>query len=150
MRKFVLPCLIAFALVLSGCYSAQVTTEKEPGGETIEMRKTGFVNGLVMQGMPVDGARMCPNGVASVSTELTFLDQFLGALTGGIYSPMTVTLNCASGEMSGGMSKLVPAPDIDFKLPEETKQTEVEKTISAAAQKSATMDRPVQVKFTSQ
>ncbi|WP_263786233.1 hypothetical protein [Salinibacter grassmerensis] len=48
------------------------------------------------------------------------------------------------------MSKLVPAPDIDFKLPEETKQTEVEKTISAAAQKSATMDRPVQVKFTSQ
>lgn len=114
------------------------------------MRKIGFVNGLVMQDIPVDAARMCPNGVASVSTELTFLGQFLLALTSGIYSPMAATPNCASGGMSGGVSRLVPALDIDFKLPGDTKQTEVEETISAAAQKSAPMDRPVQLRFTSQ
>jgi hypothetical protein len=142
MRKLLLPCLLAFALLFSGCYQAKVTTGRDAGGETMTMRKTGFINGLVMQGMPVDGASQCQNGVASVTTKLTVVDQFLAALTGGLYSPMTVQVTCASG----GMSSLMPAPEIDFTLPEDATKAEVEETITAAAQESATTQQPVQVK----
>jgi hypothetical protein len=133
-----------FALTFSGCYQAQVTTGNEAGGETITMRKTGFINGLVMQGMPVDAASQCNGGVASVTTKLTFVDQILAGLTGGLYTPMTVQITCASGGMSG----LMPAPDVDFTLPKDAPRAEVEETITAAAQQSADAQRPVRVKVT--
>lgn len=143
MRKLALPCLIVFGLLFSGCYGTKVTTGLEKGSKTVTKRQTGFVNGLVMQNMPIDGTNRCPNGVAAVKTELTVLDQLLASFTGGIYSPITVSVTCAAGSMSSTM----PAPDVDFTVPEDAPKVEVKETITAAAEQSAERNESVRVQF---
>jgi hypothetical protein len=144
MRKLILPCLLVFGLLFSGCYQAQVTTGNEPGGETITETRSGYLWGLSMQGFPIDGASKCPNGVASVSTKLTFVDLLIRSIgpVGLFYAPMHVTIECAGG----GMSSVMPAPDVDYTLPGDATKAETKSTITAAAKQSAATQSPVQVK----
>ncbi len=142
MRKLALPCLIVFGLLFSGCYGAKVTTGLEEGSKTVTKRHTGFINGLVMQGMPVSGKNQCPNGVAAVKTELTFMDGIFANLTGGLYSPMTVSVTCAAGSMSS-----LSAPDIDFTVPDDAPDAEVEATLTTAAEQSADRNESVHVQL---
>jgi hypothetical protein len=41
----------------------------------------------------------CPEGVAQVDTQLSFLNQLVSFLTWGIYTPMEIVVTCASGGM---------------------------------------------------
>lgn len=129
--------IVAFAL--SGCYSAQVTTDKQPSGEVIEKKwATGFVAGLATPGAKIDAAQQCSNGVAMVETEVSFLNQLATFVTFNLYSPMSVTVTCASG---GSMSTLIPPPDLED-------QIEIEDgTLQAAALKSARTAEPVRVEM---
>ena len=129
--------IVAFAL--SGCYSVQVTTDKQPTGEVIEKKwATGFVAGLATPGAKIDAAQQCSNGVAMVETEVSFLNQLATFVTFNLYSPMSVTVTCASG---GSMSTLMPPPDLED-------QIEIEDgTLQAAALKSARTAEPVRVEI---
>ena len=39
----------------------------------------------------------CPNGVAKVETQHRFVNQLVGLLTLGIYTPMQIKVTCAAG-----------------------------------------------------
>jgi len=131
--------ILAFAL--SGCYSAQVTTDKQPSGQVIEKPwATGFVAGLATPGAQIDAAQQCSNGVAMVETQVSFLNQLATFVTFNLYSPMSVTVTCAAG---GSMSDL-QAPD--FTVPEEADDATVHDVFRAAAQQSAEAAVPVRVK----
>jgi hypothetical protein len=139
IASFLVIPILAFAI--SGCYSAQVTTDKQPSGQVIEKPwATGFVAGLATPGAQIDAAQQCPNGVAMVETQVSFLNQLATFVTFNLYSPMSVTVTCAAG---GSMSVL-QAPD--FTVPEEADDATVHDVFRAAAQQSAQAAAPVRVK----
>jgi hypothetical protein len=84
-------------LPLAGCYHAIVETGR-PASETVIEDKwaSSFVHGLVPPDV-VETASQCPNGVARVETQLSFLNMLVAALTFGIYTPMQITVTCAAG-----------------------------------------------------
>lgn len=91
--------LLALLPALGGCYHAIVNTGASPGTETISQPWAhSFLFGLVPPST-VDAADECDSGVARVETQLSFLNQIAYILTGGIYSPMTIEVTCASGGM---------------------------------------------------
>lgn len=140
MRKLLLPTLLSFALLLTGCYQARVTTGEDPG-RTIEKKfASGFINGLATPGANIDAAE-CENGVAVVETQLSVPNMLVGAVTFGIYTPMDVRITCAA---SSSMSHLMKAPELS--VPEGATTAEVRHTLNKAAQKSAEAQTPVQVK----
>jgi hypothetical protein len=138
IASFLVIPILAFAI--SGCYSAQVTTDKQPSGQVIEKPwATGFVAGLATPGAQIDAAQQCSNGVAMVETQVSFLNQLATFVTFNLYSPMSVTVTCAAG---GSMSVL-QAPD--FTVPEEADDATVHDVFRAAAQQSAKAAVPVRV-----
>jgi hypothetical protein len=95
MRR-VFPALIA-ALVCSGCYHVTVVTGSPVASQTINKEwQNSFVLGLVPP-PELSTKEGCPQGVSKVETERSFLNGLVGAITWNIYTPMHVTVSCASG-----------------------------------------------------
>jgi len=135
--------LVALLFALSSCYSAQVTTDKQPSAQTIEKEWAhGFINGLVMIGAEVDAAQ-CDNGVAEVETKVSFLNLLVNGITGGLYSPMSITVTCAAG----GMSSADIAPDKKFNLAKDVDKQKAANTVKKAAKKSKALGEAVYVTF---
>ena len=89
--------LAALALSVAGCYHATVETGLRPSAVRVERKWAhGFLYGQVPPST-VETAARCPHGVAKVETRLSFLSQVAYALTGGIYSPMEIVVQCAEG-----------------------------------------------------
>ncbi len=98
MRTFL---VVIFAFGLSGCYHASVTTGLTPSAQVIdEPFATSWIYGLVPP-ETVEAANECENGVARVETQLSFVNQLVGLITFGIYTPMHITVTCASGTVTG-------------------------------------------------
>lgn len=95
-------CVLAMlTIALSGCYHATVDTGQPASGEVIvEPWAHGFIYGLVPPST-VETAERCPNGVAQVETQLSFLNMLASALTFSLYSPMTIEVQCASAGVGG-------------------------------------------------
>jgi len=140
--NFILILLVAGSLLFSGCYSAEITTDRTPSGQTIEKSwATGFINGLAMVDSNIDASE-CSNGVARVETKLSFLNQLVGGLTFGLYSPMTVKVTCAT---DGGRAMLHEAPDLE--VPRNATQEEINATLQEASFQSMKTSEPVSVRF---
>lgn len=89
----------AAAVALSGCATHKINytnPSAAPGGATSQHKQSFFLWGLV-GGSPVDLARVCPSGVAAITSRSSALDGILAALTGGLYSPLSVDVTCAGG-----------------------------------------------------
>jgi Bor protein len=101
------------ALLLPACYHA--TIETGATASTTVIRK-GFASGWIYGLVPpkaVETASKCPDGVARVETQLSFVNQLVGFLTLGIYTPMEIVVTCAEpAAMSSDATELVvPAGD---------------------------------------
>ena len=132
MRK--LAALSLAAIVLTGCYHATINTGRTPSTQVVEKAwASGWIYGLVPPST-VETAQKCPNGVATVETQLSFANQLVNFLTAGIYSPMAIRITCAQ---SGGTASL---PRIDAGGNNGA-------AIQAAAQLSAQRETPVLVSF---
>ncbi len=84
-------------VVLSGCYHATIETGLPPSNVTVEEPwAASWIVGLVPP-KTVETAALCPNGVAVVETQQSFLNGLVGALTFGIFTPMNITVTCADG-----------------------------------------------------
>jgi hypothetical protein len=93
-RRIAVTC---FALLLSGCYHATIETGLTPSTVTLEERwANSWIYGLVPP-KTINTSARCTTGVARVETQLSFLNQLVGLLTLGIYTPMDVRVTCAQG-----------------------------------------------------
>lgn len=87
---------IALAVLLSGCYHATVDTGRMPSPQVIEKSfASGWILGLVPPSTVATAAK-CPDGVAKVETQLSFVNQLVSFITVGIYTPMSIKATCAA------------------------------------------------------
>jgi hypothetical protein len=92
--------LCAAVLLLSGCYRVTVITGAPTTAQTIDKPwQMSFVFGLVPP-PELETRPKCPQGVAEVMTERTFLNGLVGALSSSLITPMRVKVTCASGPVS--------------------------------------------------
>ena len=111
-----LPSLAAAAAVVlsAACYHATVETGR-PVGSTVVSKPwvATFLWGLV-PAKDISVAAECPNGIARVETQQTFVNGLVGLLTLGIYTPQTATITCAAsrtGALPGATPPVIAARD---------------------------------------
>ena len=137
MKRSLLALVVAVAVSVS-CYHATIETGRTASGQTISNPWAhSFVFGLVPPST-VNTAAQCPNGVAKVETVHSFLNGLVAALTFSIYTPMTITVSCAS---AGSAS----APDI--RIPPGAAQDDVIELMAEAADRAVAHKRPIIVQF---
>jgi hypothetical protein len=141
MHRLLPLALLALVLGASGCYHAQVTTGQPASGQVVERSfATSWINGLVPPDV-TNVAQECPNGVARVETQLSFVNQLVTALTLGIYSPMTIRVTCAASG-SAALDAQETVPVAAGASPEEVRQA-----FGAAADLAVGSGKPVLVHF---
>ncbi len=130
---------VAAALVLSvGCYHATIETGRAASSEVIAKPwANSWIYGLVPPAT-VSTAAQCPNGVARVETQLSFLNALVGALTFGIYTPINILVTCASAGTASAPDLLVP----DRATPDE-----IVRVMTEAAERTVALHRGVVVQF---
>ena len=127
------------AILLSGCYHATIDTGRIPSTQVLEQSfASSWIYGLVPP-KTVETASRCPDGVAKVETQHTFVNQLVGFLTLGIYTPMHIRVTCAqAGGASSGASLTVP---------DKAGSDEVREAFRDAADLAAREESPVTVRF---
>jgi len=92
-RAILLPLLFLFS---AGCYHATVDTGLPASNDHIHKAfASSWIAGLVPPST-VETASECPNGVARVETQQSFVNQLVGFITFGIYTPMQIDVTCAA------------------------------------------------------
>jgi hypothetical protein len=98
---------VFMAVALSGCYHATIDTGRPASSTVIQIDWAhGFIFGLVPPAT-VETASTCPNGVAKVETQHSFLNLLAQFITFSLYTPITITVTCASagrGSIDGAKS----------------------------------------------
>jgi Bor protein len=80
----------------AGCYHATVETGASPSNQVIEKKfASSWIYGLVPPST-VSTTERCPNGPAKVETQHSFVNQLVGFITLGIYTPMEIKVTCAA------------------------------------------------------
>ena len=129
-------------VVLSGCsYHATIETGLPPSNETVEEPwAASWIGGLVPPST-VETAAQCPDGVARVETQISFLNALVAALTLSIFTPMNIKVTCADG----GRMNRVDAVDIQVDPGATVEQRR--QALNEAAQRSAEIGVAVFVSF---
>jgi hypothetical protein len=134
---------VAAAICLAatiGCYHQVVQTGLSPGTTVISKPWTAtWLWGLVPAGA-IDVTQQCASGIATVETQMSFMNGLVGVLTLGIYTPRDVKVTCASGTASvSGMSQIQVAGNARA----EERQVAFERAIAEAT----LTGKPVAVNF---
>ena len=90
----------------------------------------------------VKASLKCEHGVAKMETQLSFVNQLVGFLTFGIYTPMDIKVTCTS---SGGTSQ-VPT-DSDISIGAEASDDEIQQAFMDAATLAVAQNRAVCVSY---
>lgn len=143
MKPIKILAIVVLGVFLSSCYHAKITTGAQPSGETIDKAWAhGFIFGLVPP-KEVRTASECPNGVAKVDTQISFLNGLVSALTANIYTPMHITVSCAAGAATAAEIN----GEEDFTVSKDSDDAAVIRTIQEASEKSVDLQKPVFVRF---
>ena len=112
------------------------------GGNRVPVRAwaASWIGGLVPPST-VETAAQCPDGVARVETQISFLNALVAALTLSIFTPMNIKVTCADG----GRTDRVDAVDIQVDPGATVEQRR--QALNEAAQRSAEMGAAVFVSF---
>ncbi len=95
VRRLAAASLALFALTTTACYHAVVETGRPASATVIdEPWAMSFLFGLVPP-KAVNTASQCPNGVAKVETQHSFLNGLVASLTFGLLTPIQITVTCA-------------------------------------------------------
>ena len=134
--------LLLGAIGLSGCYHARIETGL-PSSNTVIHEKfaKGWVFGLIPPST-VATAKQCPNGVAVVETQLSFVNQLVGFLTLQIFTPMDIKATCADAKGPARKSSN------DVEVPTTASVSEIQAAFETAAEKAVKSGKPVTVRFT--
>ena len=144
MKKTFSTLTLAFVLLLStSCYHARIETGLPASTEVIEKTfAASWIYGLVPP-KTLSVAKECGNGVAIVETELSFVNQLVGALTLGIYTPMHIKVTCASSASMGSLERNAES----FIVSDSASEQEILDTFALAAEQTAASKQPVYVRF---
>lgn len=105
MRRYSSLAVLGLALSLSACYKITVNTGAPAAPQAIARPwNHSFVYGLVPPA-PVNTQGTCPSGVSQVTTQRSFLNGLVGGITYGIYTPIDIRVQCASGPVQRSASK---------------------------------------------
>jgi Bor protein len=126
---------------LAACFHATVETGLTPSTRVLEKKwASSWIYGLVPP-KTVETASRCPDGVAKVETQLSFLNQVVHILTFGIYTPMDIRVTCAlpagTSAPQGAMLTVPGGADTEI----------VQATFRAAAEQAALGQAIVLVRF---
>lgn len=89
--------LVSFAaLALAGCHVVRYDTGLPASPRVVTVPVNFYVWGLVGDAV-VDLDAACPDGAARWQSQATPVDAILDVVTLGIWSPRTVTIECAEG-----------------------------------------------------
>lgn len=128
-------CLLFFA----GCYAGTIDTGLPPSNKVVSNKWAScWIYGLVPP-KTVETAAACPNGVAIVETQLSFLNQVVAVLTFGIYTPMQIVVTCAESSMMGDQ--------FDIIVPRGASAESYQDVFAAAADQAVETGQPVRVRF---
>jgi len=97
MKKSLIVLVGAALIFASSCHTQRIMLVKgaKVGTPTVETRKTFLIMGLVGNPQETTPADVCGGKTpVAVETTTTFMDGFLGGLTGNIWSPATVRVYC--------------------------------------------------------
>jgi hypothetical protein len=95
LRRLALATIAAVAL--AGCHVVRYDTGRPASPRIVTIPLNFFVWGLV--GDPVvDLDAACPEGAARWQNQATFGNAIVDVLTLGLWSPRTVTIECAEGK----------------------------------------------------
>lgn len=88
--------LTAAGVVLTGCWHVTVTSGARPSTTVVDQPfQHSFVYGLVPPA-EINVKDRCPNGVAKVETEHSFVNGVVTVLTASLYTPIHVRVTCAT------------------------------------------------------
>ena len=125
-----------------GCYHATIETGLTPSADVIdESFASCWIYGLVPPST-LSAAAKCPHGVAKVETQLSFVNQLVGILTLGIYTPMEIKVTCAAKS-----SAMLPSEGPDIVLKNGATEQEILEEFMRAAEMAVKNDRPVFVEY---
>lgn len=132
--KRLIPLLLVVAVLCStsACYHAKIVTGLTPSNKVIDDDwAVGVAFGLaILEEYNVQ--EECPNGVAIVETELSFLNQVAYALTGGLFSPMSVKITCAAAPANAQAKSTMSFEEVQL-------------TLHQAAMRSQLLQKPLYV-----
>jgi len=142
-RALTLATLIAGASFFASCYHARIETGLMPSAQIVEKTfAASWIYGLVPPSM-VKAATECHNGVAVVETELSFLNQLVGLLTLGIYTPMHIKVTCAESSDMGSLDNY----ERELIVHREASEQEMIKVFALAADRAVTKNQAVFVRI---
>ncbi len=134
----VILCVALFA----GCYHATIETGLAPSATVIhETFASCWVYGLVPPST-IASASKCPDGVAVVETQQSFVNGLVGILTFGIYTPMDIKVTCAAKT-----SAMFHGRQPDIILPEGASVEEIQILYMKAADIAVATRKPVIVEY---
>ena len=136
-RHLLIVCAVA---AVSGCYHATIDTGLSPSGQTVSNKWAhSFLAGLVPPKI-VETAARCPNGVAKVETQHSFLNMVAQVVTFSIYSPMTIDVQCATQTSSMNTESVI-------KVSGNATTAEQSAALASAARASLDQNEPMYVIF---
>ena len=133
--------LVAALTALGACFHATIDTGLTPSTRVLEQKwASSWIYGLVPP-KTVETASKCPDGIAKVETQLSFLNRVVHILTLGIYTPMDIRVTCAlpAGASAPQRAMLV--------VPAGADSDSVRAAFGAAAQRAAESQTMVVVRF---
>ena len=120
MNRITLGITLALASVaLSGCFTTRIYAQARTGGRVSQVEEEWHhiaIFGLVELSDAIALDRVCPEGVAHIDQEETFLNGLVSSICQGLYNPQTVTVYCVDGRSArltldeGGQVTVLPSP----------------------------------------
>lgn len=132
--------LAAVCLFTSACFHQVVQTGRTPGTTVVHKPWVAtWVFGLVAA-KPIDVSKECPSGIATVETQMSFVNGLVNAFVGIVYSPRDVKVTCAQGRASiQGLQEL--------SAPRNASRAERDAVVAAAIALSERTGQPVAIRF---
>jgi hypothetical protein len=133
---------VALAVIASaGCFHQVVQTGRPPGQTVIDKPWVStWIWGLVAA-EPIEAQPLCPSGIATVTTEMSFLNGLASVVTLGIYSPQHVMITCASGRAA------LPSGASEMRVPVGATLEQRIETVNQAIQQASETHAPVILRF---
>ena len=118
----------------TACYHQVISTGRAPGPTVVSKPWTATWIWGIVPASPINVSMECKSGVATVETQMSFLNGLAAGVTFGLYSPRDVKITCA-----GGSALKLGAPEfyVGSALSAEERAGAFESAISAAARSGA-------------